>query len=182
MEEIWKDIEGYEGLYQVSNLGRVRSCDWILTHRNGKKYKRDGKLLALKNHNGYLRVGLGGHKLQKWFFVHRLVYETFVGPIPEGMQVNHINEVKTDNRLENLNLMTPKENSHWGTGRDRSDRHRKRPVTQILSNGSVFFSYFSAIDAESELGIPNSNIVKCCKGIRKTAGGYTWKYATRQDR
>lgn len=177
MEEIWKDIEGYEG-YRVSSEGRVKSNDFILTHRSGKKYKREGKILTpITTHNGYLRVGLGGCKSQKRFFVHRLVYEAFVGPIPEGMQVNHINEIKTDNRPENLNLMTPKENNNWGTKIKRTAKKNKNPVTQYLLDGTPYFSYFSATDAETDLGISNGNINKCCNNKRETAGGYKWKYA-----
>ena len=178
MEEIWKDVVGYEGKYMVSNIGRVKSCDWQLTHRNGKTYLRKSKIIKpSKTHKGYLRVGLCGHKKQKHFFVHRLVYEAFYGPIPEGLQVNHINEIKTDNYLENLNLMTPKENSSWGTGRQRSDKKRKKPVMMVLPDGTDYFTFFSIIDAESETGIPNSNITKCCKGNRETAGGFKWRYA-----
>ena len=183
MEEIWKDIVGFEGKYMVSNLGKVKSCDWQLIHKSGKTYLREGRILKRTiNHNGYLRVGIVKNKKQEWFFVHRLVWEAFNGPIPEGMQVNHINEIKTDNRLENLNLMTPKENSAYGTGRKRSDKKRKKPVTQILPDGTEFFTFFSVADAEIETGIPNPNITKCCKGIRKTAGGYMWKYANQQGK
>ena len=165
MKEEWKDIKGYEGKYQVNLYGDVKSLI-------------SGKTLTPKtNHNGYLRVGLGGYKSQKWFFVHRLVYEAFISPIPDGMQVNHINEIKTDNRPDNLNLMTPKENTNWGTGSDRCHRHKKRPVTQVLPDGTAFFTYFSASDAEADLGIPNSNINKCCKNKRETAGGFMWEYA-----
>lgn len=189
MEEVWKDIPGYEGFYQVSNLGRVRSHDSLMVHRSGKKYIRKGKILKYKDNHGYLRVGLGGKNNQKWYFVHRLVYEAFIGHIPEGMQVNHIDENKKNNFIwvnpdgsvdiekSNLNLMTPKENTNYGTGPQRSIRKRKVPVTQILSDGTEFFSYFSAADAEAELGIWNSNIIKCCNGRRKAAGGYMWKYA-----
>lgn len=178
MKEEWKDIKGYEGLYQISNFGRIRSSVWTLTHRNGKQYKREGRVLSYHlSHNGYLRVGLSIDKKQKGYFVHRLVYEAFNGPIPEGFQVNHINEVKTDNRPENLNLMTPKENSNWGTGKWRGGKKRKKPITQCLLDGTEVFTYFSAKDAEADTNIPNSNIIHCCQGKRTKAGGYKWKYA-----
>ena len=105
MKEIWKSINEYPN-YMVSNMGNVKSLN----------YRRTGREKILKpkiEKSGYQRVGLwknGG----KWYQVHRLVYEAFVGDIPKGMQVNHINEIKSDNRLENLNLMTPKENTNWG--------------------------------------------------------------------
>lgn len=126
--EVWKDIKGYEGLYQISNLGRIKGVDhWRKNGTNG--YIHKGKVMSLDyNKKGYFYVNLckdGKHKLYR---VHRLVYETFVGPIPENMQVNHINEVKTDNRLENLNLMTSKENANWGT------RNRRISETHYLNN------------------------------------------------
>lgn len=164
-KEFWKDIKGYEGLYQINNYGSVYSLI---------------KGIILKpriSHNGYYRIGLTKDKKQTSYFVHRLVYEAFNGSVPEGMQVNHINEVKTDNRPENLNLMTPKENSNWGTGKWRGGKKRKKHITQYLIDGTPFFSYFSSIDAEIDTGISNSNINACCKGIRKTAGGFMWKYA-----
>ena len=111
-EEIWKDIVGYEGLYQVSNTGKIKSLNYNHTGRE--------KILKQRLFNrGYLYVGLWKNGKQKYFSVHRLEYEAFYGEIPKGMQVNHINEIKTDNRLENLNLMTPKENTNWGTAIQR---------------------------------------------------------------
>lgn len=139
MEE-WRTIKDYEN-YQVSNLGNVRN-------------NLSGRLLKCRiNHNGYLRIGLGGYKQQKWFFVHKLVYETFIGPIPKGMQVNHIDEDKTNNFIwvnpdgsvdlekSNLNLMTPKENTNWGSGIRRGVRKRRKPVTQYIGNKPFFHSF-----------------------------------------
>ena len=98
----------------VSNKGRVKSLGrWINYKNKGKRWEEEKILKPKIEKSGYQRVGLwknGG----KWYQVHRLVYEAFVGDIPKGMQVNHINEIKSDNRLENLNLMTPKENTNWG--------------------------------------------------------------------
>ena len=167
MEEIWKDIEGYEGLYQVSSLGRVYS---LLSK----------KILKQQNNNrGYPLVSLSKNGVNKRKSVHRLEWEAFNGSIPDGMQVNHINEIKTDNRLENLNLMTPKENANWGTKNSRVSRHHKKPVTQYAIDGTPLFTYFSSVDASADTGINQSNIIQCCRHNKnyKTAGGYIWRYA-----
>ena len=106
-KEIWKDIPNYEG-YQVSNLGRVKSLERIdaLGHRLKEK------ILKPQTNSRYYQVCLCKNSKVKKYFVHRLVWIAFNGTIPEGLQVNHINEVKTDNRLSNLNLMTAKENTN----------------------------------------------------------------------
>lgn len=122
MEE-WRDIPDYEGLYQASNLGRIRSLDREVNHNYGGKAVKKGKIL--KPHK---RICCGKERwqahLQKdgkntGFVWSRCIYTAFYGPIPEGMQVNHIDEDPTNNKLDNLNLMTPKENTNWGTGVER---------------------------------------------------------------
>lgn len=117
IEEIWKDILGYEGLYQVSNLGRVKSFP-----RPGNWKER---ILNPIINKGYLHVGLRKDGKEKRFRVHRLVVEAFLGKIPDGFVVNHINEIKSDNRLENLEIVTQKENVNHGTGIARSVVARK---------------------------------------------------------
>ena len=112
--EIWMPVLGYEGLYEVSSEERVRSLDrWIVN--GGKKQFRKGKQMSLNNCRGYIIIGLHKDGGMKQHQLHRLVYEAFIGTIPNGMQVNHIDENKANNRVSNLNLLTPKENSNWGT-------------------------------------------------------------------
>lgn len=108
MEEIWKDIPGYEGIYQVSNFGQVRSCERI--RQNGRKFKAHLKALC-RQYKGYLRVQLTRNGKSRSWFVHRLVLETFMGPMPSGKVVNHKNGVRHDNHLSNLEYVTPHENS-----------------------------------------------------------------------
>ena len=110
-DEIWKPISGYEGVYEVSNLGRVRSCDRIVVCNDGRKYKRKGKVLRQSyDANKYYKVALCKNGKQKNFSVHRLVAQAFI-PNPENkLTVNHKNGDKLDNRVENLEWATREEN------------------------------------------------------------------------
>ena len=119
MKEIWKDIPEFNGIYQASNLGRVKSLERI--DIRGHRVKE--RILKPRiDHNGYYQVGLCKNSKLKAYRVHRLVWSAFNGQTPENMQVNHINEVKTDNRLSNLNLMTCKENINYGTRNERAGK------------------------------------------------------------
>lgn len=118
LKEIWKDILGYEGLYQVSNLGNVKSLN----------YKHTGKERILKprpDGHGYYKVALCKNGKVKNFRIHRLVVEAFIGKIPKGLVVNHINECPTDNRLENLEICTIRENVNHGTANARRSESSK---------------------------------------------------------
>lgn len=174
MEE-WRDVPGYEGLYQVSNLGYVKSLNW---KRTGKE-----QLLALVPcHKRYYSVSLTKDGKRKHYFIHRLVWEAFNGPILEGMQINHINEDITDNRLENLSLVTPSENVNWGTrnkrvGEKMTNGKTSKWVIKLSINNEILHFYPSTAQAERETGIKQGNISKCCCGKREFAGGYKWKYS-----
>ena len=179
--EIWKDIDGYEELYQVSNMGRIRSLDRYVRYSNGNVHYIDGQLIKPVMKRGYCAVNLYKDGI-KQHYVHRIVWKTFMGKIPKGMQVNHINENPLDNRLENLNLMSPKDNINWGTGIERRSEKRKRPVTQSLIDGKPFFTYFSLTDATEDLGLNMGKISECCRNKRQTTGGFKWEYATPSPR
>lgn len=112
--EIWKDIKGYEGLYQVSNYGRVKAMEKIVpSSAHGKPCLRHLKETIIRLHHsggGYVNVNLSIENIKKHYYVHRLVYETFIGEIPQGMQIDHINTIRTDNRVCNLRCVTCVEN------------------------------------------------------------------------
>lgn len=181
-KEIWKDIKGFEGLYQASNLGRIKSLEKFKKGKNGSLASVKEKILKPGiTRNGYYRVALCKNSIRKFYLVHRLVFEAFNCQITEGLQVNHINEIKSDNRLSNLNLMTCKENCNWGTGIERCHNQLingkcSKAVLQFDLQDILIKEYPSTRQAERETGFAQGNIVKCCKGKYKTAYNYKWKY------
>lgn len=167
--EIWKDIKGFEG-YQVSNLGRVKSLERIDARGN----KRKEKILKPQMlNNGYYRATLCKNSIIKKYLVHRLVWIAFNGQIPEGYEINHLDEVKSNNRLENLNLVTHKENINFGTRTEKCSKS----VLQFTLDNILVKEYPSIKQVERETGFANQSICACCKGKLKQAYNYIWKYA-----
>ena len=187
-EEVWKPIKDYEGLYEVSNLGRVKSLN----------YRKTGKEKILKNienSKGYFQVGLVKFGKQKLFTVHRLVAEAFI-PNPEGKPcIDHINTIRSDNRVENLRWVTHEENNNNPlTKKKYSENHREqsgeknpmygktvennrsKPVVQIDQTTNEVKIWESAKKAERQGGFNNGAINQCCRGKRKSHKGYKWMY------
>ena len=176
-KEIWKDIPNYEG-YQVSNFGRIKSLERI--DALGRKVE-EKILKPLITRNGYYLTGLYKNSIQKFYYVHRLVWIAFNGTIPEGLQVNHINEIKSDNRLSNLNLMTAKENMNYGSRTERSAKKLKngkksKSVLQFTLDNILVKEYPSIQQIYRETGFNQGSICGCCNGKYKQAYGYIWKY------
>ena len=180
--EQWKDIEGFEGYYQVSNIGRIRSLDREVRHSKNGTLTLKGKVLkGVMDKDGYLLVHLSKEGKKKMFKVHRLVYSAFNGEIPSRMQVNHIDEDKMNNKLENLNLMTCKENINFGTRTERAAKTntnnplRSKPVIALNADSKIVFEFPSTKEAGRQ-GFDQSHLSKCCRGEQKTHRGYRWKY------
>lgn len=164
--EVWKPIPGYEGLYEVSDLGRVKSI----------KYGKEMILRPGKTRKGYLRVGLYKDEKRKYLYVHRLVWEAFNGPIPKGMQINHLSEEKTDCRLENLSLVSCRENINWGSHNRRVGKALSKMVEQHTLDNIHICTWFS-INAVKGEGFDPRKVCMCCQGKRSKHKGFTWKYA-----
>lgn len=165
--EYWKDIRGFEGLYQVSNKGRVRN-------------KRTSRILKIKYNKGYARVGLSKEGKMYFKSVHRLVAEAFI-PNPQNKpQVDHINTIRDDNRVENLEWVTAKENNqnpitkskHDGRMINRADQSKK--VGQYKDG--ILIAEYDSISEASRNGFCLSCVARCCKGERGLHQGFGWGF------
>lgn len=198
LNEIWRPAKYYykdgrfidlTGLYEVSNYGRVRSVDRTVIYPDGRKVLFSSKLMKQNNvKGGYLIVELSMQNRntnRTIFYVHRLVAFAFpeiCGEYFKGCEVNHLNEDPTCNIASNLRICTPKENNNYGNRisnalktRDRNGK-RNKPVLQYDLEGNFIKEWPSGTIAARVLGINQGKISDCCRGIRKSAGGYIWKF------
>lgn len=168
--EVFLSVPGYEGLYEVSNLGNVKSL-------------RSGKLLKQSSNKGYKYVSLTKEGKSRGFGVHRLVAMAFL-PNPENLpEVNHKDETHDNNVLENLEWCSKKYNRNYGTYRERMSKILKDSGTNTKSVSAYdkktmkfYKSYDSIKEAEEELGLSQGAISQALSGRIKTSGGYIWKY------
>lgn len=179
IEEIWKDIFGYEGLYQVSNLGRIKSYDKYKWNRF-KYIKLKGKQLKLSNDkNGYKIICLTKNKKEIMHKVHRLVAKAFI-PNPNNYScINHKNEIKDDNRVENLEWCDVKYNNIYGSRINKVKTKLNKKVNQYDLQGNFIKTYNSMQSIKEHLKINNiSSISVCCnhKKGHKSAFGYKWEF------
>ena len=156
--------------YEVYEDGRIWS------------YKTNKWLKPQTKKDGYQRVCLSDNECKmKWYYLHRVVYEAVTGEsIPEGMQCNHINEDKTDNRFCNINLLTPKENTNWGTRTERASKAKtnnpkRSKQVGAFKDGKLVMT-FQSVNEAGRNGFHSSDVSDCCNGKRKTHNGFTWKY------
>lgn len=177
MEEVWKDISGFEGYYQVSTLGKIRSISRYVSHKNGGSAFKNGKVLSLrKNTAGYSVVNLAKEGKICTKTVHRLVAIAFL-PNPNNYPfINHINENKEDNRIENLEWCTPRQNSE-------AFFTQRNTVYQYDLQGNLLHIWHSQTRAAEAIGGDSRGIVQCCRSYLargrslKTYCGYIWTYS-----
>ena len=213
-EEIWKDIEGYEGLYQVSNWGRVKSLDRFITHKNGKKFFLRGKILKTRpDKDGYRLVSLYLNGKKKDSKVHRLVATAFIvndDPIKKT-QVNHLDESKDNNHVENLEWISQEDNLNYGTGRERggiqrrgqkiSEEEREKLRTthkhcRVPDYGiekarekikkpvkclETGAIFDSCKEAANYIGVHQSSLCDVLKGRSNTCRGMHWEYVKKEN-
>jgi len=191
MKNIWKDLTGFNGLYQVSNTGLVKSMPREKCNKNGKFITKEKILKNVLGKNGYYVVTISKGGVNKIMYVHRLVAKLFLINVENKTEVNHINGIKTDNDVSNLEWCTPKENSihsvvlglrnpphgvnHPHYGKTGSQNHTSKKVIQIdLSSGVAIRTYGGVSEASRLTGINRTNISAVCNGRRETGGGYKW--------
>ena len=174
--EQWKEISGYEGYYEVSNYGNVRSIPHKVNTKSGKQRNSPGRVLAQKiTKNGYKQVHLSKGNESHYKSVHRLVASAFV-PNPDRLpQVNHKDENKTNNYADNLEWMTASDNCKHGHRNDTMVEQRSRSVERLM--GDVTVTYNSIHSAAEETGVSAAHICQCRRGERETTGGTRWRYA-----
>lgn len=194
MKEEWKDIKGFEGLYQVSNKGRIKSLEHFTLQTNiydkGGKTNRKHEEKILKGwiqNTGYLTVALKNKK----YSIHRLVAETFIKNPEKHKTVNHIDGNKLNNKVENLEWCSLQENIKHAYKAGLMEnckrinskiKQRAKFIDQYDLNGTYIKTFLGSKEAEKELrnkniNISNSGIRDVCNGKRKTAGGFKWKWS-----
>ena len=173
-KEIWKDIEEYEGLYQVSNLGRVK--------RLKGKYVSVERILKLCRHtDGYLQVGLCKNGKRKTHKIHRLVAQAFIPNLEKKLEINHIDEDKTNNNVNNLEWSTRKENCNHGTHNERVSKTMSIPIIATNLKTGESKDFYGARECARQLDLNPASITDVLKSRRKSTGGYTFKYLNKGD-
>lgn len=182
INEEWKDIDEYKGVYQVSTFGNIRRVNRWAGNQCKSVYVEDIKeVTPYIDDKGYIRVCLSYKNKAKHFRVHRLVARAFI-PNPSGLlQINHKDEDKTNNHVDNLEWCTAVYNSNYGTRTKRISEKNlafgaKRSINQYSKDGMFIREWQSLTEAANVLGLHVSKISSCCHNRNKTCGGYIWKF------
>lgn len=164
--EIWKDVIGFDGLYQVSSHGNIRNA------------KNKQCLKQSKQRNGYLYVTLRKNGNQYHSLMHRIVALSFIENETGHAEINHINEDKEDNRVSNLEWCDHRYNINYGTGHLRSAQKQGRKVRQLTLDGEIIKEYSSVREAARIMNRNHKDIYNVCNGYRKSSCGFKWEYVS----
>ena len=164
--EIWKDIPGYEGYYQISNFGRIKSL------ARGKRFNEKIRVMRRQN-NGYLYAVLSANNKRKTVRPHRLVALCFLENTHKRKTVNHKDFNKSNNHVDNLEWNTIQENI---THACINGKHYRKPILQISLNGTLIREWESAYAVQTECGFFSTNISRCCRHLKKTYKNYKWEF------
>lgn len=182
--EVWKPVVGYEGLYEVSSFGRVRSIDRITTNSLGRKYFSKGVILKWAlNRGGYPIVGLSLHGKYYSRTIHRLVAEAFIGNPNNLPSINHKDEDKTNNKVENLEFCTVKYNNNYGnhntkqSATRRADPNLTKSVLKLSLTGEILKKYSCVRDVITD-GYKERTVGQVCRFERYSAYGYLWIFSS----
>ena len=180
-DSIFKPIKGFENMYEISNYGIIKSVDRNIICKDGQiKPIKSRYIRPADNGSGYKFVYLWKDNKQHRYYVHRLVDETFI-PNPDNLpEINHIDNNKNNNHVNNLEWCSYGQNiKHaYKTGlKVATSNHLKRKILQYDKNMNFIKEWECTKDVQRSLGIYHSNISVCCEGRQKTAGGYIWRYA-----
>lgn len=184
MVEEWRDIEGFEGLYQVSNLGEVKSLRKERALGHSVKVTEEHILRPSTHRDGYLRVVLMKDHVRYTRLIHRLVAQTFISNPENKPTVNHLDEIKTHNSVDNLEWATISENTTYGNAyvervkTQKMHQPKSKVVYQYTLDKELVAKYTSAGEAARQTGVIKSGIQHCANGHRgfKTYKGYIWRY------
>ena len=169
----WRDIKGYEGLYQISNFGEVISL-WF---RNGtSKRKRNLILKTASDKDGYQHVTLCKNNIKKSCRVHQLVAREFIENPNNLPLINHKDENKKNNKSDNLEWCDVKYNTNYNNATKRRGLSQRIPIVQLSLDMEPIRIWSERVEVEEELAISGSHITNCCLGKNKTAYGYKWRY------
>ena len=178
INEVWKPIKNYEGFYEISNLGNVRSLSHMRKNKNGFYIQKGKNIKAgINRKTGYLMVSLSKNGKTQTKYIHKLVAEAFIDNPNNFICVNHLDENKKNNNVDNLGWCNHKINNNYGTRNKRISQKLSRRINQYDLKGNFIKTWNSSIEIEKSIGIDQSNICLCCKGKRNSVGGYLWKYA-----
>ena len=181
--EIWKDIKGYEGKYQVSNKGRIKSLSRAIPHLEGFRVIPERIMVQhVSSTTGYYMVHLCKDKKYEWMLTHRIVAMTFI-PNPNNLPfVNHKDEIKTNNSVENLEWCTPEYNINYSNVREKQIDAISKEVEQYDFDGKFIKRYKNCYEAGRILNVHPSSIRRCCTGEIGSTRGFIWKYTNEEKK